>query len=172
MTPAAVMDTLVAPHAVESTLPDCAGISESICDYAACERFWTARELTTYEFRSAARRSDSKEALAQKYRSEIEYYLPYFEKTHGQMRLSKLPQFIKECAACFSYLYALVRRDSTALCFDNDTDKLWEKRMELSQIEERIKELQDDLYEAEEQVAELGSKVEAAEKAEKKGGAK
>jgi len=168
------LDAPAAPRAVESPPPpsDYAGMAQSICDYAVSERFWADRELTTYEFRYDARRSHSKEALAQKYRSEIETYLPYFEKTHGLIHLNNLPQFLKECATCFSYLYALERRNGTALSFDNDTDKIWAKRMEIEAIQERIEELQDELNEAEDQEAKLEFEIEAAEKAEKqKGGA-
>jgi len=166
----ATLDAPAAPSAVENTPPDYAGMAESICNYAASEKFWADRNLTTYEFRYDARRCNAKEALAQKYRSEIETYLPYFEKTHGLIHLNNLPQFLKECAACFSYSYALLRRNSTALCFDNDKDKLWAKRMEIEAIQERIEELQDELNEAEDQEAELEREIEAAEKAEEQKG--
>jgi len=109
-----------APSAVESPPPptDYAQLAQDICDQAQREALWGNDELTTYEFRYDARRSNRRYSLAEKYRAEIKYYLPYFEKSHGPIRvddLSKLPRFLKECAACYSYLMALKLHNSYAL---------------------------------------------------------
>jgi len=116
----ATLDAHAAPQAVESPPPprDYKRIAEEICNNAGRARLWENRELTTYEFRYDARRTAASSALASKYRAEIEYYLPYFEKTHGPIRADDfelMPQFIKECAACFSYLYALDNRNTAAV---------------------------------------------------------
>jgi len=155
--------------------PGFARRAEEICNSAAQAYLWDDRKLTTYEFRYAARREESKAEFANKYRAEIEYYLPHFTKTHGPQRaddLNSLAQFIKECAACFSYLSALDNGNRTALCFDNDTDKIWTQRMQLEEVQERIEELQRELDEAQSHYNQLARELEAAEKAEqRKGGA-
>jgi len=175
----ATLDALAAPSAAESPPPprDYKRLAEEICNNACRGQLWKNCELTTYEFRYDARRTEYKEILTNKYRAQIEYHLPHFWKTHGPIRAndfsnnSSMPRFIKECAACFAYLIALEHRNSTALSFDNDTDKLWAKRNELEEVEERIEELQDELSEAEDQQAALEREIEAAEKAEaQKGG--
>jgi len=174
----AVIDAPAAARAGESPSShlDFAQIAEEICNNAVRLQLWDDRKLTTYEFRYDARRSDSKELLADKYRSEIVNYLPHFWKTHGVIRAndfsskSSMPRFIKECATCYSYLIALKRRNSTALSFDNERDKVWAKRMELEAIEERIEELQDELGELEKEERWLTRYLEAAEEDEKKKG--
>jgi len=177
MTPA-VIEAAAVPCAVASPSPrepDYAAHAAEICNKAALAHLWKNRELTTYEFRYAARRSDDKAGLARKYREEIETYLPHFTKTHGPIRADDfeiMPCFIAQCAACYSYLIALDNGNRTALCFDNKTDKVWVKHMELKEIEARIEELQNELDEAESEYDRLERELESAEKAEKKGGAK
>jgi len=146
MTTAIIEAPVDSTASVEAPPRDYAQLAQDICDQAQREGLWGNDELTTYEFRYDARRSNRRDSLAEKYRAEIEYYLPYFEKTHGPIRvddLSTLAQFIKECAACYSYLMALKLYNSYALSFDNDIDKVWAKRMELEETQDRIEGLQE-----------------------------
>jgi len=176
MTPAVIAAASAMHSAVSApqSPPDHTSLAEEICNNACRAGLWENRELTTYEFRYDARRCDYKELLAQKYRSEIETYLPHFIKTHGPQRandLSTLPRFIKECATCYSYLVALRVGNHIARAFDNDTDKLWAKRMEIEGIQADIEELQSELEEAENDERRLTRELEAAEKAEQQKGA-
>jgi|GEM_PF-1279826 len=169
MTALATLGAPAAVRAVESSPPDYVRMAEEICKNAVREKLWKNREFTTYEFRYAARRTDCKAGLAREYRHEIVDFLPHFLKLRPEIHtddLSTLPRFIKECAVCFAYIFALDNRDPAALHLDDDKDKVWLLRDEVGGVAARIEELQCDLDEAQSSYDQLVREVEALEEAE------